>query len=334
MKKKIKIKFVDFWKHWDVNRNFIINILKEKYDVEITDDPDYIFFSNFNELFDHMNYNDCVKIFYTQENICPDFNYCDYAIGYEYINFNDRYCRFPIGFIKERYGIAWKKMEEKHINVVEKLCNRKFCSFVVSNRDAQSIRNDFFKKLCNYKKVESGGRYLNNIGIPNGVDDKIKFESEHKFSICFENTSQPGYVTEKIIEAYAAQTVPIYWGDPTITKIFNKKSFINVNDFGTIEEAIEYIKKIDKDKKLYLKMLKTPALKNNDIYNEKQEELKKFLLNIFDQDLNKAKRRNMYFWGKEYHRRYNNMRKAYKKLYPIYFIKYKMCRIYGRIIKK
>ena len=44
--KKIKIDFVDFW-NLDKNNNEITNILKEKYKVEISNEPDYIFCSVF-----------------------------------------------------------------------------------------------------------------------------------------------------------------------------------------------------------------------------------------------------------------------------------------------
>jgi len=37
-------------------------------------------------------------------------------------------------------------------------------------------------------------------------------------------------MTEKIVEAFAANCIPIYWGDPSISKVFNSKAFINVLD--------------------------------------------------------------------------------------------------------
>ena len=58
---------------------------------------------------------------------------------------------------------------------------RKFCSFVVSNADAKPIRQHFFEKLSDYKKVDSGGRFMNNVGGP--VADKIDFHRQHKFVI-------------------------------------------------------------------------------------------------------------------------------------------------------
>lgn len=316
--KKIKIAFVDFWEHWNPQDNFIVDVLRKKYEVEISDDPDYIFYSNFNPFMEHMKYQDCVKIFYTQENLCPDFNFADYGIGFEDLRFEDRYLRYPICFIPQRYGNAWKYMEKKHLMRKEELdVKREFCSFVVSNDKASPIRKEMFEKLSDYKKVDSGGRYLNNVGMPKGVPDKFKFESNHKFSICFENSRHSGYMTEKIVEAFAAGTVPIYWGDPLVTTVFNREAFVNVSDFPNVDEAIAYIKKIDNDDALYMRMLRTPALmeESKEIWTTMQQELAKFLYNIFDQDIKSAYRRNRVFWGSLYWKNYNNMRRLYAALF-------------------
>ena len=48
--------------------------------------------------------------------------------------------------------------------------------------------------------------------------DKIKTLSQYKYALCFENVSQPGYITEKIIDCLVAGTVPIYMGAPDIWK--------------------------------------------------------------------------------------------------------------------
>ena len=313
--KTVKIKYCDFWNHWNENDNFIINTLKKKYNVEISENPDYIFFSNFNEEFQHMDYNDCVKIFYTQENIVPDFNYADYGIGYDNISFQDRYLNFPIYLIPERYGKYWDLMKVKHlVKNDSEMLDRGFCSFVVSNADADEIRRDTFERLCKYKKVDSGGKYLNNIGLTDGVADKLDFSKKYKFSLCFENTSHPGYTTEKIIEAFAAQTVPIYWGDPEISKLFNQKAFINVTNCKSVGEILKRVEEIDSDDLKYLEMLKAPALNTNisdSYWEEKQKEFEKFLSSIFDQEKENAIRRNMKFWGAEYHRRYYEMRTVF-----------------------
>ena len=44
MKKKIKVKFLDVV--GDPENNFIVDILKERYDVEISENPEYLFFES------------------------------------------------------------------------------------------------------------------------------------------------------------------------------------------------------------------------------------------------------------------------------------------------
>ncbi|WP_229032252.1 hypothetical protein [Bacteroides nordii] len=45
--KTIKVKFVDFWENFDPQHNFIANIISKKYRIELSDTPDYLFFSVF-----------------------------------------------------------------------------------------------------------------------------------------------------------------------------------------------------------------------------------------------------------------------------------------------
>ena len=47
-------------------------------------------------------------------------------------------------------------------------------------------------------------------------DDKHELLSRYKFVIAYENTAYPGYVTEKVIDAIVAGSVPVYMGAPDI----------------------------------------------------------------------------------------------------------------------
>ncbi len=70
----IKINFSDWWGGFDKTDNYFYNLLKDNYNIIISDNPDYLFFSIFGN--SHLSYN-CTKIFYTGENIEPPLNYCD-----------------------------------------------------------------------------------------------------------------------------------------------------------------------------------------------------------------------------------------------------------------
>lgn len=57
---------------------------------------------------------------------------------------------------------------------------------------------------------------------------KRAFLSRYKFTVAFENSSAPGYHTEKILDPMLVGSIPIYWGDREIESVFNPASFIHV----------------------------------------------------------------------------------------------------------
>lgn len=303
-KKKIKINFIDFWSDLKKDDNYFYNILKKYYDVEISDNPEYVFCSYFSH--NHFKYQDCVKIYYTGENIVPDFNLFDYALGFHNISFEDRYMRLPLYALYDKViPLALKKHT---LSDEEYLKKKKFCNYVISNPNADINRDNIIDALEKYKALDAGGRYRNNIGGP--VKDKLAFASDYRFSLALENSSTKGYVTEKILEAYAAGTIPIYWGSEDISSEFNPDSFINIMDYKNLEEAVDVIKAIYEDDEAYLKMMKAPiAMEGQKAYEcLKEDYLDTFLRNIFDQDYDKAKRRNMVYLGLDYQ---TNLKDAY-----------------------
>lgn len=312
--KKIKLKFSGMGGRFDPENNFIVNILRKNFDVQLSDNPDYLIYSVNSK--DYLNYN-CVRVFYTAENLVPDFNVCDYGIGFHYLEFGDRYIRFPLylvdGFTAydgDNYASDLQLALHKHENASTALKDKtEFCSFVYSNSQAAQCREKMFEALSKYKPVSSGGRYKNNVGGP--VADKLEFQKKHKFVIAFENTSTSGYTTEKIIGAFAAGAIPIYWGNPEITKEFNAGSFINCNDYGLtekgeqeiIEQIVREIISLDRDDESYQNMIQTPAFNSNNDVMHQQKQFENFLCHIFDQPIEKAYRRNRFYWGERYERK-------------------------------
>lgn len=60
----------------------------------------------------------------------------------------------------------------------------------------------------------------------------------YMFSVVIENSVQPGYFTEKIIDSMLCSSVPIYWGDPLIASHFDGAGIIRCDDEQSIREAI------------------------------------------------------------------------------------------------
>lgn len=252
-KKKIKLMFTDFWFPLELEKIqnfFLYRLLENYYDIEIDDKaPDAVIYSSFG--FEHLKY-DCIRIFYTGENKRPNFNRCDYSFSFDY-PVNARNFRLPLYRVYPQYPLLFAPRDPDKI-ISE---NRKFCSFVNSNAKAKE-RILLFDALSEYKQVDSGGKVRNNVG--GRVPDKVKFISNYKFNIAFENASHPGYATEKLMEALVTNTIPIYWGDPDIGNDFNTKAFINVHEFESMDAVVEHVKKVDQDEDLYRQYLSEPFL--------------------------------------------------------------------------
>ncbi|MBS5205766.1 MAG: glycosyltransferase [Bacteroides ovatus] len=255
----MKIKFIDFYPTFDIYDNFFVRVLSEKYHIQVLDIvadevPDFIFYSFWG--YEHLKY-DCLKIYWTGENDVPDFNECDYAISCHYLQFGDRHLRMPYYYGLKSFDDLLSNSSFGHYT--SDMAHRPFASIVVSNMEwGDPFRTQVFEIINEYKSVASGGKWNNTIGGP--VHDKNEFISRYKFNIACENSMVDGYTTEKIVEPFVAHTVPIYWGNKDIEKEFNPESYININDFDSLDSAVAYIKRVDSDNDLYMKILSAPKL--------------------------------------------------------------------------
>lgn len=75
-------------------------------------------------------------------------------------------------------------------------------------------------------------------------DDKHDVLSRYKFTIAYENTAYPGYVTEKIIDAIVASSVPVYLGAPDIVEQLPAETFIDARAFSSPEAVAAYLEQM------------------------------------------------------------------------------------------
>ncbi|HEY8965773.1 MAG TPA: glycosyltransferase family 10 [Candidatus Methylacidiphilales bacterium] len=256
----LRLDFADFGR-FDKNDNAIVRLLSHRFDVRIDDEPDVLIYSDFGHR--HRLYG-CKTVYYTNESVRADFAACDYALTS--FPTEGRNFRLPYYAL---LGDPAKLVKAGTPEEVEEVAARQteFCAFVVSQDHGKKTANriNFFHRLSKYRKVDSGGRMLNNIGGPLGPtrEDKLAFLRRHKFMIAFENGNHPGYVTEKIYDAMEARCIPIYWGTPDVARDFNPESFVNASAFRTPDLAVQRIIEIDNDPELYRKMLAAPFFHGN-----------------------------------------------------------------------
>lgn len=261
MKPILKLGFVDYFKPID---EFFTHVLSQEFYV-IRDDqnPEYLIFCDENFGVENRKFDSnpkVTKIFYTGENRRP-WNYsCHHAISFEHME-GPQFYRLPLYVVDEwvytqKLGMAsiFHARMRKYEPIPEK-----FCSFIVKNGACEE-RNKMFDLLSKYKRIDSPGIWKNNCPRFDDTNlfmfhvNKIKFMKERKFNLCYENSSYPGYATEKLYQALYAGTVPIYWGSPTIAIDFNPKAFVNRHDFDEDYEMFQYIEYLDNKPSAYDEM--------------------------------------------------------------------------------
>ncbi|WP_243283939.1 glycosyltransferase family 10 domain-containing protein, partial [Flavonifractor plautii] len=102
------------------------------------------------------------------------------------------------------------------------------------------------------------------------------------FTIAFENAFMPGYTTEKLVDPFLSHSIPIYWGNPEVTKYYNPKAFINCNDYDNdFDAVIKRVIELDNDKEQYLQMLREPPM-NEDFAFDEVDRFEKWLCHIIE----------------------------------------------------
>ena len=286
IKKELKIKMVGLYEI-DFHHKWLKNKLEDEFEIKyVKRNPDYLIYNTRTSQDRTEYYPDAIRIAFYTENIMPDINYADYIMAHYHINYLDKYLKTNIFFYED-----FSKINKARKEVLKNPIRTNFCGAVISNCKAD-FRLKFFKKLNKYKLVDMGG----GCGSKK-VENKIEFLKKYKFSLSMENSDGDGYITEKIVHALQAGTIPIYYGDYLVDEYINPKTYILIKGEKDIKAKIEYIKKIDNDDNLYRKIMKEkPIIDNKFIEKIDGEETKEFLKNIFRQDKNKAFRRDENFY--------------------------------------
>jgi hypothetical protein len=230
VKKKVRVAIACFWAGATVTEivGALLPDLQPYFDFEPSATPDVVLYGPYAGDMPEGRYT---KVFIGCENVRPLMNECDWAFGV----LHEEYMRHPRYMRFMRWGDDSPLMQ-KDKNWAEVLRSKtRFCAFVFDNEVYYS--ESFYRALSRYKHVDAPGRSMNNMptihSVPGKVDwrEKIEFLRGCKFVIAFENSSAPGYNTEKLTHAIEADCLPIYWGDPQVGRSYNTRRFINAHDF-------------------------------------------------------------------------------------------------------
>lgn len=231
--------------------------------------------------FQYLKYSG-VRVLVTAENHPADLNEFDYTLTHD-LRESERRLYFPYyryRILKDG-GAAFTALQKRPPITEQELIaeNRKFCAFVCRNGACRK-RNRFVRYLSKLRNVDCGGPFMNNIGYC--VPDKIAFQREYLFSIAYENEASPGYLTEKIMDAFFSRSIPIYWGDPHVTRHFNPEAFVHARDFRNKAALAEHVLELSRDPKRMVQMLNAPVFLDNDEVGNYMQSVRAFFSRIIE----------------------------------------------------
>ena len=96
-----------------------------------------------------------------------------------------------------------------------------------------SLRKSVAELLINNAKVDCYGK-----GIK-WIDSKLEGLKDYCFSVAMENCKENYYFTEKIIDCFLTETIPIYWGCPKIDEIFDPRGMVCFDNLQELEVVLQ-----------------------------------------------------------------------------------------------
>jgi hypothetical protein len=103
-----------------------------------------------------------------------------------------------------------------------------------------SLANPILARL--YRKFPGLPRRTDFPSARGSVASKRAVMRQYRFSICYENASYPGWLTEKLLDAMFAGSVPVYLGDPEVTRLVPGNAFVDKREFRNYDALYRYLK--------------------------------------------------------------------------------------------
>ena len=127
-------------------------------------------------------------------------------------------------------------------------------TFVARNCNPMNNRNEYVKAIDAKIGVVAPSNCLNNAEWPdcNGTPcSKVEAIRQYKIHLAFENGDSPGYISEKIYQAFEAGVLPVWMGTRDIAEAVPKGSYIDVEEFNTPDDVANYLKLVLENENLY-----------------------------------------------------------------------------------
>ena len=107
-----------------------------------------------------------------------------------------------------------------------------------------SMKNDLEGHKLRHKLISLDKSYTHQFLTPLGrayeqFENMVSALAPFQYSVVIENSIEPHYFSEKILNCLACKTIPIYWGHDSVKQYFDTSNWLFFND---LEDGYEKIK--------------------------------------------------------------------------------------------
>lgn len=292
---ELKIRYSDFWPGFEPENFILTHVVKKLYRNEIeivTNDREIVdveIFSSFpfkstfekithrigfefsNEIKQEYisratygyrtNYPDSSRkrIWFSGENMRPPYWLFDLSLSFDQTDESTRNIYFPYWMARIDWGYGETESEISP-RISDLSCSRslpaKTKSICVFSSNLEPSRQLIINAIEENAKIDKYGSAYGN-----RVHSKMEVASNYSLQICNENDLYPGYVTEKLQEAWLAGNVPVWSGLLPQSHPFNKNAIIDVTGLTSINitELIRTLSDEEINHKLNQPLLREPA---------------------------------------------------------------------------
>jgi hypothetical protein len=222
-------------------------------------------------VFGHVQTDPRKTLAYIGENVRPSFIGYNHSLSFDWDSYGGRNHRLPLWYARLAWdGFVQKPRKEnahnhgyeqlipiKQLTQLRKLdikAKDKFCVLIANN--PEGLRVNLYNSISQYKQVDGYGHMFGN----ELKMSKFAILPEYKFSLCPENSVYDGYVTEKLIDAYAGLTVPIYSGTMSVDCDFNEMAYLNYQNTKDMNGFVRKIMRTDQALEIYKTHYQQPLL--------------------------------------------------------------------------
>ncbi|QNJ27808.1 glycosyltransferase family 10 [Synechococcus sp. A15-24] len=225
---------LDFIRLAVIDKNLQINIIPSSPDTDI----------NFSSCYGQYLVlpSNATQILFLGENVRPNFLNFDYSAGFDQFTSCNRIIYMPLWLFEiDLFNKSYddrNPLQKKifHSEQSVDFSKRKDAVAFIGN-NAEPFREYFLNQLIDFGfQVDRFGSHTNPVG------NKFDLLKNYKYSLCFENSFHPGYVTEKLPHSLISGCISLYFGCLTNEPFANHPLIFNVSSSMDIRKSMLEIK--------------------------------------------------------------------------------------------